>query len=345
MRNHIEGFNMRVSYDKMYQVFCALLEDCGMSEDKARRTAAIFADNSRDGIYSHGLNRFPRFISYLKSGMVKMNEEPELELSFGALERWNGRLGIGCLNAEAAVNRASELALQHGIGCVAMRNTNHWMRGGSYGLIAAKKGLAAICWSNTFPNIPAWGTKTPKLGNNPLVMAFPSAYGTILMDGAMSQYSWGAVDKYRMEKKELPFPGGYDKEGELTTDPAAILESGRFLPIGFWKGSGYSLLLDLIGAALSSGNTVSEIGASGTETALTQIFIVFDIKRTCGEKGIQELTERVLADFRSAEPAEAAHGFTFPGERLMRTRKENLEQGIPVNEEIWRELTDSLTRP
>lgn len=32
-----------------------------------------------------------------------------------------------------------ELASQNGIGVVALRNANHWMRGGSYGWQAAEK--------------------------------------------------------------------------------------------------------------------------------------------------------------------------------------------------------------
>ena len=57
--------------------------------------------------------------------------------SLGALEQWDGKMGIGPLNAEFAMNRAVELSKDHGIGCVGLSNTNHWMRAGPYGLLAA----------------------------------------------------------------------------------------------------------------------------------------------------------------------------------------------------------------
>ena len=85
------------------------------------------------------------------------------------------------------------LARTHGIGLVALAETSHWMRGGSYGWQAADRGLFAICWSNTLPNLPAWGTVTPGLGNNPLVLAIPRADGPVVLDMAMSQFSYGTM--------------------------------------------------------------------------------------------------------------------------------------------------------
>ena len=37
---------------------------------------------------------------------------------------------------------------------------------------------------------------------------------------------------------QVGLAGGFDADGVLTTDPAAILASRRALPVGYWKGSG-----------------------------------------------------------------------------------------------------------
>ena len=214
---------MRVSYDELKELFKTILVKKGFPQKKAEAAAGVFADNSCDGVASHGLNRFPRFVSYIESGSVDPKAEPELEAAFGALERWNGNLGVGCTNAAFGITRAMELAAKHGVGCVAMRSTNHWMRGGTYGLMAARAGYAAICWTNTTANVPAWGAKTCSVGNNPLVMAYPGPEGPMVMDGALAQYSYGALEAAKMEGRELPFPGGFDSGGKLTSDPAAIL--------------------------------------------------------------------------------------------------------------------------
>ena len=76
---------------------------------------------------------------------------------------------------------------------------------------------------------------------------------------AMSQFSFGALAQYRMRGEQLPVAGGFDESGALTHDPAAIERSGRALPIGFWKGSGLAIVLDLIAATLSGGRATHEI--------------------------------------------------------------------------------------
>src|SRR5690606_12554923 len=106
-------------------------------------------------------------------------------------------------------------------------------------------------------NTPAWGALDNKLGNNPLVMAVPYENEAIVLDMAMSQYSYGAMEMQRLKGGQLPVPGGFDKNGNLSTDPDAILETKRTLPIGYWKGAGLSLLLDLLATVLSGGLSVA----------------------------------------------------------------------------------------
>src|SRR5205814_7251856 len=127
--------------------------------------------------------------------------------------------------------------------------------------------------TNTIANMPPWGGIKPGLGNNPLVIAIPRRQGHIVLDMAISQFSYGKLQEYQLAGKLLPVPGGYDNDGILTTDAKKIRESRRILPIGYWKGSGLSLMLDLLVAGLSGGRTVAQISAQGEEYGLSQIFI------------------------------------------------------------------------
>lgn len=108
------------------------------------------------------MNRFPRVVEYLDKGEIDSAAIATCESSMGAIERWNGHRGFGPLNAKLAMDRAVELAREYGVGVVALGNNNHWMRGGSYGWQAADKGCIGICWSNTMPNMPAWGGRDRK---------------------------------------------------------------------------------------------------------------------------------------------------------------------------------------
>lgn len=321
---------MRVSYDELQQTLRRALLKVGFEQGRAELCARLFADTDRDGVYTHGLNRFPRFLEMIEKGTVDVKARPSRVASHGALERWDGQTGAGNLNAYESMERAVELSRRHGLGCVALRNTNHWMRGGSYGWQAADAGALAFCWTNTLPNLPPWGSARPLLGNNPLVIAVPRPAGHVVLDMAMSQFSYGALAAYRTRGEQLPVAGGFDTDGRLTQDPAAIEESGRPLPIGFWKGSSLALLLDMTAALLSAGLTTHQIPTDPLEeTRLSQVFIAFDLAALGGTES------HIVDDIVESLHTYGGEGVRYPGERTLNIRRDNMEKGIPVEPEVW----------
>lgn len=329
----------RVQYDVLLNEFKRILKDRGFSEEDALDAATVFADNSLDGIYSHGYMRFPRVVDYLDRGSIDPKAGVTCEMSFGAVERWNGNRGFGPLNARKAMARACELAHQYGIGLVALGNNNHWMRGGSYGWQAADDGCIAICWSNTMPNMPAWGGKDRKIGNNPIVFAVPGTGGRhVVVDCALSQFSYGKIEEARLSGRQLPVPGGYDEKGSLTTDPAAIERTWRVLPMGYWKGSGLSILLDLISTVLTNANSVREIGRFDDEVGLSQIMIAIDPIKFNNKETMDNMIKNLIEDIHTSVPVQEDGQVRVPGEKVQETRRENQKNGIPVNDEIWKTI-------
>jgi 3-dehydro-L-gulonate 2-dehydrogenase len=188
--------DVRVAYEDLLHTLERVAASTDLSPDRAALCASLFAEATLDGVASHGLNRFPRFIQMIRAGRIDVRAQLKLVEARGALERWDGGCGPGNLNAHDSMTRAIALSRQHGIGCVALANTTHWMRGGSYGWQAADAGVIGICWTNTLPNLPPWGSTEPRLGNNPLVIAVPRSSGHVVLDMAMSQFSVGAVTGY-----------------------------------------------------------------------------------------------------------------------------------------------------
>lgn len=329
----------RIAYEEMKRQFARVLESRGFSAGDARSAAEIFAQNSLAGVYSHGLNRFPRVVEYLDKGEIDPNARAACVMRMGAIERWDGHRGFGPLNAWRAMERACALAKEYGVGVVALGNNNHWMRGGTYGWLAADLGCIGICWSNTMPNMPAWGGKDRKIGNNPLVMAVPRSNGEhAVIDCAVSQFSYGKIEDCRLRGVQLPVPGGYNEAGELTCDPAEIEKTWRVLPMGYWKGSGLSIVLDLIATVLTNGNSVAKIGTFGDEIGLTQIMIAIDPGKfnTSGET--DDIVNGILADVKASVPAQEGGEVFYPGEMELARIRENREQGIPVIEEVWQRV-------
>jgi 3-dehydro-L-gulonate 2-dehydrogenase len=329
---------VRVPFEEMVKVFNGILLKNYFTKDKAKICARLFAENSLDGVYTHGVNRFAPFIKYVKEKVINAHAEPSLKKSTGAVEQWDGNLGPGPLNALKCTDRAMELAKEYGIGCVALANTNHWMRAGYYGWKAAKAGYVLIAWTNTIGIMPAWGAIDPKLGNNPVVFALPYNNEAIVLDMAVSQFSYGILETYKRRDEQLSYPGGFNKDGMLSTNSAEILEARRLLPIGYWKGAGLSLMFDLLATVLSAGFSTSEISMHQYEHAMSQIFIAIDLSRVGTQSSISKTINSIIDDYHNSQPESDKSKIYYPGERVLQTRNENLEYGIPVNKKFWEKI-------
>jgi len=350
---------MRVPYAELLDALLRGTQHLGLRGDRAALCARLFAETTRDGVYTHGLNRFPRFAEMVANGCIDVNAEPTPVAGVSApaaaplapavaslaIERWDGHLGPGNLNAYAAMQRAIALARHFGLGGVALANTNHWMRGGSYGWLAADSGVFALCWTNTLANLPAWGAATPTLGNNPLVVAIPRPAtpdrptAHVVLDMAMSQFSYGTLAAYQARGALLPVPGGYDAAGELTRDPAAIEASQRALAIGYWKGSGLSLVLDMLAAMLSGGRAAHQIPRESTrESGVSQIFLAIDPSSFAARPDLDRIANGIVASLSAAAPVDPARPVRYPGQQTLQLREENLRLGVPVQPETWAKL-------
>lgn len=320
---------------QMLEKFTSILLKLGFTNENALACAKVFTDNSVDGIYTHGVNRFPVFVQSVKDGLVVPNATPALHHKFGGMEQWNGNQGPGPLNGIFATEVSMELARKHGIGCVALANSNHWIRGGTYGWHAAKAGFAFIGITNTIAAMPAWGAMDVRLGNNPFVMAMPYKDEAIVLDMAMSQYSFGAMELTMLRNEQLPMNGGHNSKGELTTDPAEIIATRRALPVGYWKGAGMALLMDILATILSGGLATYEITHSKKETGISNVFISIDLSKLSNHSMIAKTLDNIIEDYHQSIKADPNNKITFPGERVLNSRNRNLANGIPVLPKVW----------
>jgi len=330
---------IRVPSGEMQECFYSILLHYGLDSKKASLCAKIFTDNSLEGVYSHGVNRFSRFIDNIRRGYIRIEATPKKVASAGNLEQWDGQFGPGPVNASMATDRSMELAEQQGLGMVALSNTNHWMRGGTYGWNCAKKGYAFIGWTNTIANLPPWGAKKVKLGNNPLIIAVPYGKEAVVLDMAMSQYSYGKMKDMATKGQTLPLPGGFDQTDNMTVDPSEILYTKRPLPAGYWKGAGLALMLDLLATTLSGGLSTSQITQQGQEEyGVSQVFTAISLNKLPNYPAIEETLRQVIEDYLSAETVDQQATIRYPGQNILKIRNENMKQGIPVHPLVWKEI-------
>ena len=304
-----------VQYEEAVKRMARGLERFLNAQD-AKRFAEIFAGNSLDGVYSHGMNRYPRYLSDMESGLCDAKvTQAERVSGLGGLEVWDAHFGVGPLIAQQMAERAIELARTHGIACVALRNNSHWLRAGRYGLMMADAGMMGLCMTNTCMNLVAYGAKEPSTGNNPITIAIPRRAGSLVMDMAVSQYAFGKLEIMAQEGGMLDTPCGYDTDGNLTNDPQKIVESG--------------LMTLTIGTP-----------ADG-EKGMSQMFVCMNPAAVIDMDKAEAQMEKTIAFLNSLEPKDGVHGVHAPGENLEKTRARNRECGIPVTEDTWQKIVNA----
>jgi len=335
----------RIPFETMRAEFLRILLSQGFSREHAELCANSFAENSLEGVYSHGLNRFLPFIKRVREGGIDIHAEPVRVASFGVLEQWDARRAAGPVAATLSMRRAIHLAHEQGAGIIGLKNTNHWMRAGTYGKVAAQAGCIGICFTNTIPIIPPWGSGERRVGNNPIVFAVPHKDGPILLDMSLAQFSNGKLHFYGREHKPLPEYGGYDAAGNLTRDPGEIKKSKRPLPIGLWKGTGLAFMLDLIAVCLSGGRSTADLSKEMEDDRVSQVFMAMDPARFWGKEEMDARIDLMTTHLLSASPlpetdasVSSSRGVRYPGQGMRQTREENLRLGIPVDDEYWDEV-------
>jgi len=97
-------------------------------------------------------------------------------------------------------------------------------------------------------------------------------------------------------------------------------------------------MLDMVGALLSGGCATYQIPAdTERETDLSQVFIAVDLSSVDRASTSVSLADQIVEHLQSSSVADGGQ-VRYPGERVPRTRKENMANGIPVEPSIWREV-------
>ncbi|WP_299061197.1 3-dehydro-L-gulonate 2-dehydrogenase [uncultured Polaribacter sp.] len=330
----------KITPKKMQDILYKLFLKYKFSKEKAQLMANVHTESTLLGVHSHGINRVPLFIEYVKKGIIKIDAEAEKVESFGSIERWDGHFGSGVVNASKCANRAVELAKLNGMGMVALRNTNHWMRGGTYGRQIADADCISIIFTNTQPNMPAWGGKYSRIGNNPFVVSIPRKEGHVVLDMSISQFAFGKINNYKLRGEKLPFVGGWDSNDQLSNDPEEILLKERGLPIGYWKGSALSIILDMLATLLSAGDSTYRVGLNEYETGVSQVFLCI-YPEVFNDKELQEKLINEIIDYtHDVEPMNPGDKTYYPGEQSSKTKTKNLKEGISVNNSVWEKIVE-----
>jgi len=315
----------------------------GVPRKEAQTAAAAQVEANLCGVDSHGVRMLPGIIALIRNGKINPNGRIQVIKETPAMAHLDADLALGSVVGIYAMKRAVEKAKGSGAGFVLVRNSTHWGRPAYYSILAARQGCIGICFGNTESNMPPWGAKETRIGNNPISISAPRACGEpVALDMAMSQAAFFKVVMYNREGRKVPFGWGVDDQGKPTDDPAAILKSKRLVPMGQHKGSGLALMIDIMTGILSGGKFCGELLEEGRglphATAYSQAFIAIDIGSFIPLEIFQERVDELVTYVKGANIAEGFSEIHVPGERAWKERILREKEGIPLDEVTFGEL-------
>ena len=308
----------------------------GVPAAQAAGIAEILVLADLSGIESHGANFAPRYLRGIVRG--ELNPAPKLEVvgGRGATAVLDADNGLGFVSARAAMELAVELAGDHGVGAVTVRNSNHFGMAGFYALQAVDAGMIGHATTDGPPHTVAWGTRRPVVCNNPIAWAFPTATPPpVLVDTALT----GVKEKIRLAAargETIPPDWAVGPDGRPTTDPAVALE-GSLLPIGGPKGSALIVANELLAGGLAGALFSCEIspalvmGADHHDRWSCGHFLLALDPSAFGAPGdFTRRADEFVARLRGAERAEGVDRVWLPGEREWALAEERRRSGLPV---------------
>lgn len=326
-----------VPYEILVKKIYDRLVLAGIAQDQALIEAEIMSEADLLGVPSHGVRMLPPLLKAIAEDRVTKNPQFISVRQFGAIAVLDCNNGPGRYASQKAMQQATTLAQEFGVGVCLAKNTTHWGRAHAYANRAAQAGFIGICTTNAIPTMALGGAKKAVIGNNPLAIGIPGANSAepIVLDMAMSQAAVGKVGTWLREGKTLPGNWGLDANGNPTNDAKAIL-GGAVLPMGEHKGAGLAVMFELLTAALAGAAFTQQIrsnDSSGLDPQASKIFIALNPAAFIEPVAFQQQTAAFIAYLK-----EDAAPFSYPGERGWETRDKQLATGVELHNEIVQQL-------
>ena len=247
-----------MSLDEIYQLAFDTLLSAGADEHNATILASVLVNAERDGSHSHGLFRLPAYVAGLKSKKINGGARAQVTQVTPSFIRVDGNQGLAPTAHDAAIPALAKAAQKTGVAIAAIHRCFHMAALWPEVEAIAEYGLAGIACTNYMPSVAPAGANKAFFGTNPIAFAWPRPGKTpIVYDMATAAMALGDVQVAARDGKKVPPGTGLDNEGQPTTDPSAIASGGVLLPFGGYKGSGMSMMVELLTAGLT-GETFSD---------------------------------------------------------------------------------------
>lgn len=334
------------------QLFCQkVFQGYGFSETESAEITEILLDADLSGIESHGIQRLIRYHKEILDGYVDLNGKPEIVKETPLSATVEGHDAMGQILSKRCMELAIEKAKAHGVGMVAVRNSNHYGIAGYYTRMAAKEGLIGICMTNTESiMVPTFGRQA-MLGTNPIALSMPADPIPFTFDAATTVVPRGKLEVYAKRDGVIKDGWALDETGLPCTEADRVLKNiigktgGGILPLGGageetsgHKGYGFGMLCEIFTGILADGCTSNQCLRTPGRADLCHFFMAIDYGMFGDKSHLENRLSKFMQELRDSDKAEGQTRIYTHGEKEWLCREKVKCDGIPVNEKTYSEM-------
>lgn len=302
------------------------LMHAGLSAEDAAVVSDVYLEAELWGRKTHGFRMIPWTLEQMmvrKIGEIKVDHETPVSALLDGGNRH------GCVVAQRAMTMAIDKARQARIGVVGIHNAGNIGMVGYYVKLATEEGLIGIAMGHTPALVVPYGGADPILGTNPLAVGVPAKPYPLILEMATSAVSYHQVMMAKATGQSLPPHCALDKHGRPTTSPDEAMEEGvRFLPFGDHKGSGLSLLIEILAGCWTNSPVGAEKTGEMRNDFFSSLFMAMQpellLPRHQFEAKVRVLMDRIKA----SRPAAGFEAIRLPGEHAQQTKERLLQAGV-----------------
>lgn len=341
----------RIPYEETKQFCRKVFAGYGFNEEECAQITDVVLEADLSGIESHGVQRLIRYHNEVTSGLVNMDAKPEIVKETPLSATIEGNDSMGQTLSVKAMQMAIEKAKKHGVGIVAVRNSNHYGIAAYYTQMAAKEGLIGVCMTNTEAiMVPTFGREA-MLGTNPIAFSMPADPIPFSFDAATTVVPRGKLEVYAKRDGTIRDGWALDELGHPCTDAARVLSNikgkkgGGILPLGGadeetsgYKGYGFAMLCEICTGILSGGMTSNHVNRTPGRVNICHFFMAIDYGMFGEREDLEAALSKYLRELRESPKAEGQERIYTHGEKEFENRQKVIANGISVNEKTYAEM-------
>lgn len=277
------------------------------------------------GQASHGLSKF----LLLDAALQQRECGVELIKEFGNYAKFDGHKDLGHIAAVACVDKAIELAKEHGNSIVALNNASRYSRVKPFARKIAENDLIGIIMNNGGPAAVApFGGTTPIFGTNPICFAFPSnSRNPYVFDFSTSKKVWAEIRQAILEKRDLPADSFYDAAGNITIAPD---KAEAVMAFGGAKGYALCYAVEIMTGAFVGSKMGLKIN---DEYDLGFVFMALNPAMFTDIEQFKKSVDELADDVRNSRSIHINGKVAVPGDRTAKNLRDNSASNIIMVED------------